>query len=261
MKSYLKKYKFYLLYLITNKITNKIYVGVHATNNVDDRYMGSGTHICRAVEKYGIENFEKTILKFFDNEEDMFIAEKAIVTPEFVKEDTNYNIALGGSGGHTGNYDSKKRSALISAASVNKIMAKDNDGNIIKILKDDPRFDTKELVGQTHGKSMVKNKRGEILQVDKSDPRIASGELFGITKGFCTMKDKFGNISFVSKNDPRIAAGDLVGVTSGTIQTAESNNKRSKKLKGRKVNHTYVSCIICKKSTTLTNFLRWHKNC
>jgi hypothetical protein len=258
---YLRKYKFYILYLITNTINNKIYVGVHATNNVDDGYMGSGTYIRRAIEKYGVENFKKTVLKYFDNEEDMFLAEKAIITPEFVKENTNYNIALGGSGGNTGNYNSKKRSSLISTASSNRIMAKDITGKIIKVPKDDPRFDTKELVGQTYGKSMVKNSQGEIFQVDKDDPRIANGELVGITKGFCTMKDKSGNIIFVSKNDPRIAAGELVGVTAGTTQTAESNNKRSKKLKGRKVNHTYTSCVICKKSTTLTNYLRWHKNC
>jgi hypothetical protein len=44
-------------------------------------------------------------------------------------------------------------------------------------------------------------------------------------------------------------------------QSAESNAKRSQTLKGRKVNHTWVSCCKCHKSTTLTNFIRWHNNC
>ena len=47
----------------------------------------------------------------------------------------------------------------------------------------------------------------------------------------------------------------------GKKQTAESNVKRSQTLKGRKVMLTYISCICCKKSTSLTNFIRWHKHC
>ena len=45
------------------------------------------------------------------------------------------------------------------------------------------------------------------------------------------------------------------------IHSEESNFKRSQTLKGRKVNHTWVSCCKCHKSTTLTNFIRWHTNC
>ena len=44
-------------------------------------------------------------------------------------------------------------------------------------------------------------------------------------------------------------------------QSLESNLKRSQTLKGRKIPLTYVSCICCKKSTSLTNFIRWHKDC
>ena len=48
---------------------------------------------------------------------------------------------------------------------------------------------------------------------------------------------------------------------SGKKQTSESNSKRSQTLKGRKVMLTYISCICCQKSTSLTNFIRWHKHC
>jgi hypothetical protein len=44
-------------------------------------------------------------------------------------------------------------------------------------------------------------------------------------------------------------------------QTPEANLKRSQTLKGRKVKLTYISCLCCKKTTTLTNFIRWHKDC
>jgi hypothetical protein len=47
----------------------------------------------------------------------------------------------------------------------------------------------------------------------------------------------------------------------GIKQSPESNAKRSQALKGRKVSLTYVSCACCKKTTILTNFIRWHKDC
>ena len=50
---------FYTIYQITNTINDKIYVGKHMTLDLHDGYMGSGTLIKRAIEKYGIDFFKK----------------------------------------------------------------------------------------------------------------------------------------------------------------------------------------------------------
>lgn len=220
--------KYYYVYKITNVLNNKIYIGCHETDILDDGYMGSGKYIIRAYEKYGKENFIKEILEFYTSRQEMFLAESQIVTREFIEDESNYNLAEGGHGGYKGKdcYTSIQRSSKISKCMQNKVTAKNKNGDILKVDKDDHRFCTHELVGVTKGKATVKDINGNVLTVDRDDPRIKTGELVGVTKGH--------------------------------TQTSKSNEKRSKKLKGRKVNHTYASCIVCKKSTTLTNIIRWH---
>lgn len=90
---------FYTIYKITNKVNGKVYIGKHQTKDLTDGYMGSGKHLKNAIKKYGLENFEKEILFVFDNEVDMNTKEAELVTSDFVKEDTNYNLCPGGKGG------------------------------------------------------------------------------------------------------------------------------------------------------------------
>lgn len=106
----------YIVYLTTNlksKINgiNRIYIGVHATNNPEifDGYIGCGVYIQQpstykypksafqyAVKKYGTDAFKREILFIYDNEEDAYIKEGEIVNTDFIKQAHVYNMAIGG---------------------------------------------------------------------------------------------------------------------------------------------------------------------
>ncbi len=90
---------YYYLYETKNLLNNKIYVGVHKTNDIDDGYMGSGRLLLEDIEVYGVENFQKTILEFFESEFEMFQKEKQTVNESFISREDVYNLRCGGYGG------------------------------------------------------------------------------------------------------------------------------------------------------------------
>lgn len=122
--------KFYLIYQITNIVNGKIYIGKHETNILDDNYFGSGKLLNKAKEKYGLENFVKTILFYCANREEMNLLECYVITPEFCKRTDVYNIMEGGHGGwnyinatnklNGGNFTDHKKYASITGAGVKR---------------------------------------------------------------------------------------------------------------------------------------------
>lgn len=86
---------YYTIYKTTNKTNGKYYIGKHQTQDLNDGYLGLGKHLKRAIDKYGIENFEKEILHVFDTEEEMNAKEKELV----ILCEESYNLCPGGQGG------------------------------------------------------------------------------------------------------------------------------------------------------------------
>lgn len=94
-----KKEKTYnFVYLTTNLLNGKQYVGDHSTNNLErDNYLGSGKLIADAKKKYGKENFERRILEFFDTKQGAFAAqEKWIKEYKTHVSEGSYNISRKG---------------------------------------------------------------------------------------------------------------------------------------------------------------------
>jgi hypothetical protein len=100
--------EFHTVYETVNVLNGKNYFGKHSTNNINDSYKGSGTALIAAIKKYKKENFTKEILFVYDTEEEAYAKEAELVTEEFVKLRTNYNLDTGGDGGKKRSEETKK---------------------------------------------------------------------------------------------------------------------------------------------------------
>lgn len=114
METNLRKW---IVYCTTNIINNKIYIGVHKTEDptIFDNYIGCNVKINHpssymnpttpfqfAVKKYGPKNFKRVVLKIFDTEEEAFALEAELVNLDFIKRKDTYNVSIGGNGGRPG---------------------------------------------------------------------------------------------------------------------------------------------------------------
>lgn len=91
--------KYHYVYKITNLLNNHFYIGVHNTDDLNDGYMGSGKRLHIAYKKYGIRNFHKEIIKFFDSANDAFEYEAELVNEQLVDNNNCYNLVNGGRNG------------------------------------------------------------------------------------------------------------------------------------------------------------------
>ena len=242
--------KYHYFYKITNLLNNHFYYGVHNTNNIEDGYMGSGKRLHYAYKKYGIENFEKEILKYFDTAADAFKYEADYITEELVKDPDCYNIQQGGKGWNTANL----------------VTVRDKDGNTFDVHKDDPRYLNGELVGITKGfitcydtieqkivqisseifdgkryigittGLVIVRKRGEscrryTIPKEMYDPNIYET----CTTGRILVKDKNGKCFSVNINDERYLSGELQNFWKGRNHTEETKQKLHNSFS--KINH------------------------
>lgn len=122
----------YIVYQTTNKINNKIYIGVHKTETPEifDGYIGCGayinkpssynkgkTHLHNALLKYGVSNFYRTTLKTFDSIDEALYLEEQLVNEDFIKRTDTYNMTIGGG---------------MPPSSCKKVYQFDLDGNLIQ---------------------------------------------------------------------------------------------------------------------------------
>ena len=90
----------YEIYLTTNLINGKKYIGQHKITKQYDYYLGSGKILKDAINKYGRNNFKKEQLALCDTQEEANEQEKYFIKKyNAVENEEFYNLAEGGQEG------------------------------------------------------------------------------------------------------------------------------------------------------------------
>lgn len=110
----MKTYQYYYIYITTNLVNNKKYIGLHKTNDLFDGYIGSGRIFIRAKKKYKASNFSKIILEFCENEEELKEREVYWVEYYGAYESRNYYNTTKGGESKSGNKLSESTKEIIS---------------------------------------------------------------------------------------------------------------------------------------------------
>lgn len=108
-------------YKIINKINGNFYYGSGSSDN----YLGSGNMLSDAYDKYGIENFDFIILKYFETRNEAYdFEDRFLKLYKISKIRKSYNMKDAGLGGDTiTNHPNKE---LISLNMKNKMSGKNN---------------------------------------------------------------------------------------------------------------------------------------
>jgi hypothetical protein len=153
--------KYHYIYKTTCIITNKFYIGMHSTDNLEDGYIGSGKRLWYSINKHGKDNHVCEILEFLPDRSSLKIREKQIVNEELLGNEMCMNIMEGGGGGFISKEQQAKRSSVAGKAAIpilkelrnNPEWVKKTSMNISKGLKRaiiEGRFTPPTFTGKSH---------------------------------------------------------------------------------------------------------------
>lgn len=149
--------------------------------------MGSGTLLHKAYKKYGIENFNKEILKYFTTRKELVEYEENIVNEVVIKDNNSYNINLGG----------EKFNTLYT------ISVKDKEGNYFRCKPDDPKYLSEEYIPNCKNLLHVKDKNtNKIYLLSEEEYNLNKDKYISHTKNLIRVIDNIDNKKkFISIDD------------------------------------------------------------
>lgn len=260
--------KYHYFYKITNTINNHFYYGIHSTNDLNDGYMGSGSRLKIAIKKYGIENFSKEIIKFFNNREELAKYEAEIVTESLVYDPNCYNMIVGGdcliTSGTTTVIDDKGNTFRVPVddpmmyieykpIASDRVYCLDTVDNQYKIVDIDEFHHNRErYVSQLDNMIIVRDiTTGKSIQVSREEYRSNKTKYSTPSTDKVLVKDTKGNFFQVRKDDNRLLNGELMLFWKNRKHTQETKNKisdtfqKNKHQQGEK-NSQYGTCWVMK---------------
>ncbi len=121
----LNEYNYGFVYMTTNLINGKKYIGQRKYYNGWEKYLGSGVNIKKDIKQYGRNNFTRVILCECKNKEELNYKEEYFINKyNAVASDMFYNISATATGGYdviAGKSEAEKRMIADKISERNKI--------------------------------------------------------------------------------------------------------------------------------------------
>ena len=169
IKKQASRRKYHYIYKTTCIITERFYIGMHSTDNLEDGYVGSGKRLWHSINKHGKENHRTEILEFLIDRKSLVEREKEIVNQEMINEELCMNLKLGGDGGCTREVQNTRSSAggkaavdILTELRKNPEWATNVRNNISKGIRNaisEGRFFPRSFKGKTHTEETIANMR------------------------------------------------------------------------------------------------------
>lgn len=169
-----------IIYKTTNLVNGKIYIGQHTIKNKggnDEWYLGSGTLLWRAIEKFGKENFKrKVICKVYEQELANELEEFFIKKYDSTNLEKGYNI-LSGSPCENSPLKNPEIARKVAKSNTGKIRSEEFKRKVSKsvsLLMTEER--RKEISKQHKGKVVSKESRERISKANKGSKNPMYGK-------------------------------------------------------------------------------------
>ena len=165
--------QFNFVYITTNIVNGKQYVGDHSTNNLNDGYLGSGILLSKDIKKYKRKIFKKKIFEFFNTKKEAFDAQEKYINEYNTLSPNGYNISPMG-GNCVQKCHSEETLKKMGNSNKGKIRSKEFKDNVSKFHKGRKRLEeTKKKISIANkGKKRTKemNEENRKRNLGKNNP-------------------------------------------------------------------------------------------
>jgi len=149
---------YFIIYKTTCLITNKFYVGMHKTTNLQDGYLGSGKILKRSLKKHGVKNHVFEILEYLPDFDSLVKREREIVNETLISDPSCMNLKIGGEGGFT-NVEHQRKAQFAGGKAFWKMYPEKSLSNLQKGFKKDMDVEEKDkLIKKSKDTSSKKGK-------------------------------------------------------------------------------------------------------